>query len=169
MKFTGSFQSPTLDLSAYLDRLHRDLTEAIQGAARDWLQATVTEIPVWSAASVATFLKLARAVAFPLGVAPVTGGPNRIALGTGQSFGSVEMSKETGKYTFQYSTTLAHLIYNEFNNANVTPDPTLFSQLHQPGPYNFQAKGADAFDRVAGRVKLPSPSGFIAVRNIQAQ
>lgn len=169
MKFHGTFRSPSLDLSSYLDRLHKELTEAIQGAAREWLHATVTEIPVWSGASVATFLKLSQQVAFPLGVSPVTGAPNRISLGQGKSFGAVEMNRQTGKYTFQYSTTLAHLIYNEFNNANITPDPTLFAQLHNPGPYNFQAKGADAFDRVAGRVKLPNPSGFITVRNIQVQ
>lgn len=169
MKFSGTFRSPSIDLSAYLDRLHSHLSETIQTATREWLLATVTEIPVWSASSVATFLKLAAAVSFPLGATPVTGAPNRVALGTSQSVGTLMTDKGNQRYTFEYSTTLAHLIYNEFNNANITPDRTLFAQLHEPGPYNFQTKGADAFDRSAGQVTLPNPFDFISLRNIGVQ
>jgi hypothetical protein len=169
MKFSGTFRSPSLDLSAYLDRLHSELTETIQAATREWLHATVTEIPVWSAASVATFLKLAASVSFPLGASPISGAPNRVALGNSQSVGALTTDKSNQRYTFEYSTTLAHLIYNEFNNANVSPDRTLFAQLHEPGPYNFQAKGADAFDRAAGQVKLPNPFDFLSVRTFGVQ
>jgi hypothetical protein len=169
MKFSGTFRSPSIDLSAYLDRLHSHLTETIQAATREWLHATVTEIPVWSAASVATFLKLAAAVSFPLGASPITGAPNRVALGTSQSVGALTTDKGNQRYTFEYSTTLAHLIYNEFNNANISPDRALFAQLHEPGPYSFQAKGADAFDRAAGQVTLPNPFDFLVVRETKVQ
>lgn len=165
MQFSGAIVIPKLNLSAYREALHRRLTEAIQNAAREWLHATVVEVPVWSGASVATFLKLAAAVAFPLGVSPVTGAPNRVSLGFGASTGELLTDKDAGKYTFTYGTSLAHLIYNEFNNANTSPDPTLRSHLLTPGPYNFQAKGKDAFDRVS--VTLPPVGGFITTKSVK--
>jgi hypothetical protein len=169
MKLTGTLSGPNLDLAGYLSKLDQVLTAAIQNAAREWLHATVVEVPVWSGASVATFLKLAAAVAFPLGVSPVTGAPNRIPLGEGASTGSLELDKGKGRYTFTYGTKLAHLIYNEFNNANTSPDPTLFGHLLEPGPYNFHAKGKDAFDRAAGGVRLPAVRDFIRETSVKVQ
>lgn len=167
MQFSGTLAIPKLNLAAYRDALHRRLTDAIQNAAREWLHATVVEVPVWSGASVATFLKLAAAVAFPLGVSPVTGAPNRVSLGSGASTGELTTDKDAGRYTFTYGTSLAHLIYNEFNNANTSPDATLFGHLHTPGPYNFQAKGKDAFDRAAAQVTLPPVGGFITTKLVK--
>lgn len=167
MKFSGTLKAPKLDLSAYLAKLDQKLTEAVQNAAREWLHATVSEVPVWSGASVATFLKLAAAVAYPLGATPVTGAPNRVSLGQGASIGELNLDKSTGKYTFKYGTSLAHLIYNEFNNANTSPDPTLFGRLLEPGPYNFQAKGRDAFDRAAVGVQLPAVADFIGEKSVK--
>ncbi len=169
MKFSGTLATPQLNLSAYMNALHQHLTDAIQNAAREWLHATVVEVPVWSGASVATFLKLAAAVAFPLGASPIVGVMSRVALGQGSSIGELNLDKAAGKYTFTYGTSLAHLIYNEFNNANTTPDATLFAHLHQPGPYNFQAKGKDAFDRAAGRVTLPAVADFITAKVVKVQ
>ena len=85
MKFSGTLATPKLNLSAYMNALHQHLTDAIQNAAREWLHATVVEVPVWSGASVATFLKLAAAVAFPLGASPIVGVMSRVALGQGSS------------------------------------------------------------------------------------
>lgn len=169
MKFSGSLKGPRLDLGAYLTKLDKTLTEAIQNAAREWLHATVAEVPVWSGASAATFLKLAAAVAFPLGVSPVTGAPDRVSVGQGASTGELILDKAGGKYAFRYDTSLAHLIYNEFNNANTNPDPTLFARLHEPGPYNFQAKGKDAFDRAIAAVRLPAVADFITESSTRVQ
>ena len=169
MKFGGTLATPKLNLSAYFDALHRHLTDAIQNAAREWLHATVVEVPVWSGASVATFLKLAAAVAFPLGVSPVTGAPNRVAFGQRSGTGELNLDKGAGKYTFTYGTSLAHLIYNEFNNANTSPDATLFGRLLEPGPYHFQAKGKDAFDRAASQVTLPRVGPFVTEKVYKVQ
>lgn len=167
MKFRGKLSIPALDLSGYLSRLDKVLTDAIQNAAREWLHATVVEVPVWSGASAATFLKLAAAVAFPLGVSPITGVKSRVPIGTANSTGSLDLDKSAGRYTFTYGTTLAHLIYNEFNNANANPDPTLFAYLHEPGPYNFGAKGKDAFDRATAGVSLPPVSDFVTAKSVK--
>jgi hypothetical protein len=167
MKFRGTLNIPSLDVGGYLAKLDSILTDAIQNAAREWLHATVVEVPVWSGASVATFLKLAAAVAFPLGVSPITGVNTRVPLGTANSTGSLDIDKAAGRYTFTYGTTLAHLIWNEFNNANTSPDPTLFSQLHNPGPYHFQAKGKDAFDRATGGLRLPPVSEFVTAKSVK--
>ena len=40
--------------------------------------------------------------------------------------GSMETDKKKGDYTFTYSTTLPWLIWNEYHNANVEPDPTMY-------------------------------------------
>jgi len=77
-------------------------------------------------------------------------------MGVTQSDGKLTADKQTGEYTFTYSTTLPWLIWNEYHNANVEPDPTLFYRLIDPGPYNFQAVGARAFLRSADSVALPS-------------
>jgi hypothetical protein len=135
-----------------------------------WLEAVLAEIPVWSGASRATFVKLATAISYSLPVAPAavnaahglfTTRIDRTGKGSAQSEGELTASKETGEYTFTYSTTLPWLIWNEYHNANVEPDPTLFYRLIKPGPYNFQAIGARAFLRVADKVDLPPVAPYV--------
>ena len=55
--------------------------------------------------------------------APVTN--SRIGQGMSESSGSkLSVNEPAGHYTFTYQTTLPWLIWNEFNDANVDPDPT---------------------------------------------
>lgn len=176
MRFRVRFQAPSIQTGAWLARVDTVLTEQIEKAAVVWLNATVMlAIPVWSGASRATFLKLAREVGFPLtitGISPnargFSGGPR---LGFQQSTGKVNRGDTQGVYTFTYGTTLFHLVFNEFNNANENPRAgRLFSRLIQPGPYNFQEIGKDAFeDYVKDRVELPSPwrKSFLKIKRIR--
>jgi len=126
----------------------------------EWLEAVLAEIPVWSGASRATFVKLAQQIGYGLPVAPAATATgeriDRTWMGVTQSDGRLTADKETGEYTFTYSTTLPWLIWNEYHNANVEPDPSLFYRLIDPGPYNFQVVGARAFLRFAETVGLPS-------------
>ena len=110
----------------------------IAQALMEWLEAVLAEIPVWSGASRATFVKLAQQIGYNLPVAPaaVQCGPRPVhqpdrphGMGEAQSDGSLTANKETGEYTFTYSTTLPWLIWNEYHNANVEPDPTLVLPL----------------------------------------
>jgi hypothetical protein len=165
MRFTGELQIPRLDQRGYERHLDKFLSEVIQQAARVWLNATVVRlIPIWSGASVATFLPLARAALMPLPNSPVSGAPDRRQEGRSKGSGGIDRGRRRWVYTFHYGTNLEHLIYNEFTNANISPDPTLFFRLLRPGPYNFQEAGRQAFLDFASRTRLPNPYRFIRVR-----
>ncbi|REJ65630.1 MAG: hypothetical protein DWQ31_16960 [Planctomycetota bacterium] len=158
MKFKGTLRAPRVNLASYRAELHKRFSELIVEAAHQWLDATVVSlIPVWSGASVATFHKLARSVNFALtaGHRPIA--PDRRAEGMRNSEGGLAIDRQAGTYHFEYGTTLDHLIYNELNNANVSPDATLFARLLNPGPYKFQEAGVKAFRRIAERASLPDP------------
>jgi len=164
MKFTAQFSIPRIDVAAYRNALDSHMRAAIAQGLMEWLEAVLAEIPVWSGASRATFVKLAGQIGYNLSVAPAaveaahglfTERIDRTGIGRAQSDGKLTADKETGEYTFPYSTTLPWLIWNEYHNANVEPDPTLFYRLIEPGPYNFQVTGARAFLRFAETVDLP--------------
>jgi hypothetical protein len=164
MKFTAHFSAPRIDVSGYRNALDAHMKAAIAQGLAAWLEAVLAEIPVWSGASRATFAKLAGAISFSLPVAPAAvsaaHGPftsriDRTAMGQASSGGQMATDKQTGEYTFTYTTTLPWLIWNEYHNANVEPDPTLFYRVIKEGPYNFQAVGARVFLRFADTVDLP--------------
>lgn len=156
MKITATFRAPRVDFAQYHKALQNVLGEAITQAAFQWLGATTAVIPVWSGASLATFMPLASAIGFSLSVSPASR-LNRVDLGLSNATGSLTTDASKGKFEFSYGTTLAHLIYNEANNANISPDPTLFSKLIDPGPYHFQEKGVAAFKQSIASVQLPDP------------
>lgn len=168
MKFTVRFQAPTINVKAWTTRMDSVLSKQIERAATVWLNATVLlAIPVWSGASRATFLKLAREVSFPLTITGIkasargyiSAGKAGPRLGFQQSKGELNRGTQQGVYTFTYGTSLFHLVFNEYNDANANPKAgRLFARLHEPGPYNFQEIGKDAFEDYAkDAVELPSP------------
>lgn len=165
VKFTGKLRQVVIDKAKWESRLNAILEREIKRAATVWLNtAVLLVIPVWSGASHATFLKLARAVGAPLSITgiKVTNSENSRAVGPRigfqQSEGKVS-SVSNGKVSFTYGTTLFHLVFNEFNDANQDPVAgRLFSRLIEPGPYNFQEAGRSAFEGYARTaIELPSP------------
>jgi hypothetical protein len=170
MRLHGTFRIPRLNLQAYKSVLQEELGRAITQAALEWLGATTALIPVWSGASIATFQPLASEVGFQLAsLANIRAFKNRIPLGLQNAEGDVQTDVDAGQFTFTYRTTLAHLIYNEFNNANISPDPTLFAGLITPGPYEFQRHGQQAFDRFASTVRLPDPTKNLTVKTVRVR
>ena len=167
MRLNGTFISPRYDIARYEQMLQERLGRAIADAAAEWMGATTALIPVWSGASLATFQPLASRLGIPLSIAPHAF-VNRVSFGEASATGEIETDARAGRFTFSYSTTLAHFIWNEFHNANTTPDPTLFARLLQPGPYRFQAAGEKAFRDFAAGVTLPDPSLTIQVRTVRA-
>lgn len=167
MKLKASFNAPRINMDAYRAALNERLGDAIAHAAFIWIEATVPLIPVWSGASRATFRPLASKIGLAIAISPrafVT----RMSLGESQSSGSVTTDANSGKFTFTYATSLAHLIYNEFNDANASPDPTLFARLLNPGPYRFQEAGQRAFNEFAAGVRLPDPFKALTDRIVRA-
>jgi hypothetical protein len=151
MKFTGTLTALGIDMEKYRRTLDRHLREALAQAIVQWLEATVlAEVPVWSGASRATFLALARNVEYNIPIFPAA--PSRIGRGIAESSGSLETDEARGRYVFQYRTTLPWLIINEYFDATQWG-----FHLKKPGPYDFQEKGKAAFRKFAEGVRLPNP------------
>ena len=164
MRLTGTLQVPRLNIAAYKKRLAEDMIDALTQAAFEWIQAATAEIPVWSGASHATFLELSREIGFQLQISQPGTAPNRVAYGTKHGDGDFISDANTGIFSFKYETDLKHLVYNEFNNANLTPDPGLFGRLLNPGPYHFQETARAAYLRAIRGVGLPDVRDFIKVK-----
>jgi len=159
MKFTASLAVPLLDLSGYRKALHQHMQDMIAQAIVTWLAAVLDEIPVWSGASRATFIPLASRISHSVSIAP--GVISRIGTGIASSAGGLEMDEQQGRYAFEYRTWLPWLVWNEYHNANVEPDPTLLGRLLKPGPYNFQVKGYEAFKQFSRTVDLPIVAPYV--------
>lgn len=167
MKLSATFRVPQYNINAYRAALKERLGEAIAQAVFIWLDTVMPIIPVWSGASRATLRPLASQIGMNIALSP-RAFINRESLGEASSTGKLNVDENAGIYSFSYSTSLEHLIYNEFNDANRFPDPTLFARLLQPGPYNFQEKGAAAFEKFAAGVRLPDPNRSLTVRIVRA-
>jgi len=153
MKFTGNFVSFQFDMKKYEQILHEQLSEDIAHAATLWLEAVLTEIPVWSGASWATFTQLAREIGSNLAINPVA--VNRISFGQRHGDGALITDRKKHEYYFEYSTDLRWLVHNEYNTPN--SDPNVWGRLKKPGPYFFQEVGQKVFAKVANEIYLPSP------------
>jgi len=149
MKLRATLRAPRIDLEKYRRELQAHLIEQTAMAAFKWLSAVSAKVPVWSGASRATFLHLANAISLQLSISPVV--RHRIPLGLAESEGSFNV--KGGRVSFTYQTTLRHLIYNEFHNANVEWG----FHLIQPGPYHFQEAGRRVFGQEAEHVRLLNP------------
>lgn len=165
MKFKPRLRTLSINMAAYKQRLHEVLTKSLADATQEWIKTAVYIIPVWSGASVGTFLPLLEQVqgaTLTLSPKPKPGAPNAVQLGKSLSEGTFTADATSGKYTFSYSTDLPHLLYNEYNNANLDPVAAgLFSRLINPGPYHFQEQANRRFQAVASQVRLPNPFEFL--------
>jgi len=161
MKFVSKYRRPRLNLAGYKKVLDKYMMELLAQGLMAWLEAAIAEVPVWSGASRASFIKVAKTIDFSV---PVSGGTapfNRVGMGQAASTGELEADIKSGMYTFSYGTSLPWLIWNEFHNANLNPDPTLFAKLKKPGPYDFQVKGAAAFLHATNLIDLPRVAPFV--------
>lgn len=153
MKFTGSLASFEINMDDYKRRLHESLSEDIARAAYLWVEASLAEIPIWSGASWATFIRLSREVGSTLAIDPKV--KSRISFGQRHGDGELKADPKKGDYAFTYSTDLRWLVHNEYNSPE--SDPHVFGRLKKPGPYHFQRIAKKVFDKFASEVRLPSP------------
>jgi hypothetical protein len=141
----ASLQLPTLQRLVLRDA-DSYVKETIEEAARAWVRAALSIIPVWSGASRATLQSLARAVGETVPILPESNAPNRIALGRLHSRGGIEKDG-VASYSFYYETTLRYLIANETTNVQPRTEG-LFSRLIEPTPYEFRKAGERAAQAV---------------------
>lgn len=163
MKFKGNLVSLSLDFGAYRKALHEQLNEDLARAAFAWLDEALKAVPEWSGASRATFLQLARQVGFNVMINPKV--ISRESFGASHGKGKIVANPQKGIYTFTYSTDLSWLVSNEYKHNTKKNDPSIFHRLIRPGPYGFQKRALEAFEREAKQVRLPSPWKFLKKTN----
>lgn len=164
MRVTYSFRYPRIDVEGYRKALDKHMRAELAQALMAWLDAVLVEIPNWSGASRATFIKVAGTINVNVDASRAGAPYNRTGEGLSQSQGEFKADKSKGIYTFTYGTTLPWLVWNEYHNANFDPDATKWpppAKLLKPGPYNFQDKGAKAFQKVADGVRLIKVAPFV--------
>lgn len=148
MRFRFNAQLPFLDTRKYKQQLDQSLRDLLVKSASAWLAAAADAIPVWSGAAESTLKDLAAQVNFALSVTPVNNAPDRRRLGTEEGTGELDVDASKGRYSFTYTTTLAHLIANErgFNARN----------LKTPTPYNFREKAMKAWEEAIRNADIPN-------------
>lgn len=159
MRFVGVLKAPRLD-PHYRDDMEEALNQWLIRGATAWLNAVTMVVPVWSGAAQSTFKHLADSIGYQLMISPRT--KSRTALGRSTGDGGLDIDQKRGRYFFHYSTSLRHLIFNEFNS-NPQADPAVFADLIHPIPYKFQLAGQKAFESVAQFARLPWPKLIIGV------
>lgn len=153
MKFKATLHTLEFDMNKWFRHLKEEMTERISKAAASYIVQMQEDVPKWSGASYITFLELANQIQFSLDVSPtgssldeywkpIADARRREAASSSRGFLTIDPKR--GVFTFTHSTTLKHFVYNEFNNANLAPDPGLKRRLLNPGPYHFQPKAVQA-------------------------
>ena len=161
-KMKAGLRSLQIDIEKYKTALAEDAAERLAQAALQWLTEATGIIPVWSGASHGTFLPLASELGFSLPIDPEV--TSRIDIGANASKGDIVVDRAGGKFYFTYETSLPWLVYNEYNNANIVPDETLFGKLRKPGPYDFQVAARRAFENEIRNFRLPDPFQYLVRR-----
>lgn len=157
MRFTGTLRTIVIDKTRFKRELDEELQEILAKSAFAWFNVAISIIPVWSGAAKSTFKPLADTLGFQLSVSPKITAPDRRSLGESQGEGDFDIVPEKGRYFFKYSTSLDHLIFNEFN-ASAANDPNAFAPSSITGlPYGFQEQAQQAWQKVANTARLPAP------------
>ena len=167
IKLKASLHSLKLDLRKYRAELERRAADNISRSAFEWVNTAIDIIPSWSGASRATLMSLAEEIGVPVPIEIQPGAPNRVSLGKSKSESDINLAADDGRFTFSYSTDLDHLVYNEFNNANVSPDPGLYSRLRTPGPYGFSDAAKTVAIDVLSQFRPPDLATFVTPRTVR--
>jgi hypothetical protein len=142
------------------------MNQHLREAVGLWINTAVSLIPVWTGASHATFIKLAGKIGQTFSVGGINM-PGFVGPAEGQRASQGRLTTWNGVYVAEYSTTLWHLIYNEYNDGNANKEAAhVYSRLIRPGPYGFQEQANAAFQAyTAANVSLPSPWTYITLVN----
>jgi len=158
MKMSFNYDLMKLYVKRYEKEMDEVLLDGLMHGGVKWLHACLARIPVWAGASHGTFIKIAEKLGAIVTISAIANIPWAKTASDGKSESTGKLIKENGKFILEYQTTLWHLVYNEYNNANANPNAArLFAKLTRPGPYGFQEAGAKEFEKVAKTVKLPNP------------
>lgn len=136
MPLLAKVRYPRIDRNKTNDDIHKAMTRAVFDAARAFVLAATRQVPVWSGASKASFLKLAHQVEATLTINPKSDAPNRIPLGIETSTGEIIATKGR-HYAFTWASDLdyIHIVdrHNSFVDAGLAAlNRKKFAKLPQP-------------------------------------
>lgn len=168
LKISAKLQTPMLNLQGYKQALERLARETMSLAMFEYVVTATEIIPVWSGASQATFTELAQLAGVPLSITPsATARQDGTPNGASHGDAYLDVDGTDGKFMFVYQTDLPHLVYNEYVNANETPDDTLWGKLRKPGPYHFQREAGKRVRAVFNNFTGPDINRYIKAKRVK--
>lgn len=131
MRFTGTIT--TVDLSEMKKTWNETLEVELRHAARAWLKAILTAKlpsikpgrpasegvpPVWTGTARGSLMPLGRFLRIKVDVKPIAWRSGRGPT-VGSNKSKFEFVNTPGRYHFRFSTQLAYMVFNEFNQSNL--------------------------------------------------
>lgn len=171
VRIKANMQAPRIQHSSYEKAMEKLGREVLSQAVFEYIVTVQGIVPIWTGASITTLSELANLIGMPI-IVSATGSaalrPNLVNSNQSKAKATSGGSLKNGGgvYSFSYHTALPHLVYNEYNNANVDRPPELFSQLKNPGPYNFQAATTSAVLVVLKQFHLPDPRDHTKITKV---
>lgn len=139
MRWKMDLKQIRLDKALALKTLDQELGEILVEGTRAWVRTVISVVPSWTGESRGSIQPIADLVGVPvfIKVAPSAPG-NRVSRGRAK--GTARMIKSKGVFQFQWNSRVLHFAFNEVANANLYG-----LNLINPGPYESQKKGKEAF------------------------
>lgn len=91
MALQAKVRYPRIEIAKTKSKITRAMNDAVMESLRTWVIATTDHVPVWTGASKASFIKLAREVSVALTIIPRT--VSRIEFGIETSIGEIFTNK----------------------------------------------------------------------------
>lgn len=152
MKFQAVLKKVFLDPSQpkILDQF---VKERVEDAAKEWVERSIEQIPVWSGAARATLQQAGALVGVSVPINPKRSAPDRIALGRANSDASINRVN-LAYYQFYWRSRLAYMGANE--TKVVGPgEYGVFARLIKPTPWMFRmASNNYAATKLLGRAPI---------------
>lgn len=143
LRFHGRLSYPKFDAAKYTQALEEACETQVRQAAREWLRAVIPHVPVWAGTSRGSLQPLGRFLKVAVPINP-TAPAKAMRPSRGPEAGArqqhFKFSRRGRRFIFQFETTVAHFIQNEFYHA---PNPPF--KLINPTPWNAFKYGEAAF------------------------
>lgn len=150
----GRLSFPRFEQKKLVKYLDESVRASMRAAAALWLRAVIPKVPVWTGTSQGSLMPLARLIRVALHPTPVVVrpgmGPAVGASRAPQTMAAYFPAPRGNVYHFQFTTNVAHFIYNNLQHA---PNPP-FNLIHET-PWYATAAGNRAFNAYM-RDKLPT-------------
>jgi len=155
----------SIDVGRVTKTLNENMSIQMRQAAREWLRAVITKVPVWTGTSKGSFKPIGRFLNVQIPISPEV---SRSGMGpdVGADKSAFHFSRRKGNQIFTFEVGVAHYAVNEFHNVNLTGQ----FQLRNPGPYASFKFGELAFNRYVENVmpgRLPKPETFTKMTKVK--